>query len=178
MDAIAAAWADLCQLAERHTDQLFQHPATAPLLSADEWTVKPLHHAQNWWAEEARSLAQPTLLSLAGFGQNDVPALSFLAWRKAIAIGRCLDGALAALAVLASQALHVAGRGSGTAARRVRSRSCARQFPPVGARERPLGRDCQALMDSFTRAGARRRRSPAAVSRAGRSREGEVSGSS
>ena len=54
MDSIAAAWADLCQLAERHTDQLFQHPATAPLLSADEWTVKSLHHAQNWWAEEAR----------------------------------------------------------------------------------------------------------------------------
>ena len=75
-DAVASAWADLCQLAERHTDQLFQHPGTAPLLSADEWTVKSLHHAQSWWAEEARSLAQPTLLSLAGFGQNDVPALS------------------------------------------------------------------------------------------------------
>ena len=59
-------WADLCQLAERHTDQLFQHPATAPLLSADEWTIKPVHMAQNWWAEEARSLAQPTLLSLGG----------------------------------------------------------------------------------------------------------------
>ena len=150
MDSIAAAWADLCQLAERHTDQLFQHPATAPLLSADEWTVKSLHHAQSWWAEEARSIAQPTLLSLAGFGQNDVPALSFLAWRKATAIGRCLDGALAALAVLASQALHVAGRGAGPQLDAFVGELRA-QFPPVGPASGPLGRDCQALMDSFTR---------------------------
>jgi len=150
MDGVASAWADLCQLAERHTDQLFQHPATAPLLSADEWTVKPLHHAQNWWAEEARSLAQPTLLSLAGFGQNDVPALSFLAWRKATAIGVCLDGALAALAGVASQALHVAGRGAGSRLDALVAEIHG-QFPPVTAQVRPVGRDCQALMDAFTR---------------------------
>ncbi|HVC84699.1 MAG TPA: aromatic amino acid lyase [Solirubrobacteraceae bacterium] len=150
MDSVAAACADLCQLAERHTDQLFQHPVTAPLLSADEWSVKSLHHAQNWWAEEARSLAQPTLLSLAGFGQNDVPALSFLAWRKATAIGRCLDGALAALAVLASQALHVAGRGAGPQLDAFLAELRA-QFPPVSPQSGPLGRDCQALMDCFTR---------------------------
>jgi histidine ammonia-lyase len=150
MDAMAAAWADLCQLAERHTDQLFQHPATAPFLSADEWTVKPLHHAQNWWAEEARMLAQPTLLSLGGFGQNDVPVLSFLAWRKATAIGRCLDGALAALAGVASQALHVAGRGAGPQLDALLTEVRA-QLRPVSAQAPPLGRDCQALMDAFTR---------------------------
>jgi histidine ammonia-lyase len=109
-----------------------------------------LHHAQSWWAEESRSLAQPTLLSVAGFGQNDVPALSFLAWRKATAIGRCLDGALAALAVLASQALHVAGRGAGPQLDAFLGELRA-QFPPVSPESGPLGRDCQALMDSFTR---------------------------
>ena len=149
MDTVAAAWADLCQLAERHTDQLFQHPATVALLSSDEWTVKPLHHAQNWWAEEARALAQPTLLSLGGFGQNDVPSLSFLAWRKATAVGRCLDGALAALAGVASQALYAAGRDAGPRLEgfvtEVRT-----AFPPVTAVHR-VGGDCQALMDQFTR---------------------------
>jgi histidine ammonia-lyase len=148
MDAVTSAWTDLCQLAERQSDQLFQHPATAPLLSADEWTVKPLHQAQTWWAEEARWLAQPTLLSLGGFGQNDVPSLSFLAWRKATAVGRCLDGALAALAGVASQALFVAGRGAGPQLDAFVSEVRA-AFPPVTA-VRPVGRDAQALMDAFT----------------------------
>jgi histidine ammonia-lyase len=151
MDAVAMALADLCQLAERHIDQLFQQPATAPLLSGDEWTIKSLHHAQNWWAEESRALAQPTLLSLAGFGQNDVPSLSFLAWRKATAVGRCLDGALAGLAGVASQALHVAGRRAGepldTLVDEVRA-----VLPPVTATHgHPVGEDFQALMDALTR---------------------------
>ena len=114
MDGIAVAWADLCQLAERHADHLFQHPATAPLLSAEEWTIKPVHMAQNWWAEEARSLAQPTLLSLGGFGQNDIPALPFLAWRKAVG-GRTLPGrrARGARRDLLTGAVHAAGRDPG-----------------------------------------------------------------
>lgn len=149
MDAVTSAWTDLCQLAERQSDQLFQHPATAPLLSADEWTVKPLHQAQTWWAEEARSLAQPTLLSLGGFGQNDVPSLSFLAWRKATAVGRCLDGALAALAGVASQALFVAGRGAGPQLDPFVSVVRASFAPVTGVR--PVGRDAQVLMDAFTK---------------------------
>jgi histidine ammonia-lyase len=110
IDGVAFAWADLCQLAERHTDQLFQHPATAPLLAAHEYGFKPLHGVMNGWAEEARSLAQPTLLSLGAFGQNDVPSQSIPAWRKAIAIGECLDASLAIVASLAGHALEAAGQ--------------------------------------------------------------------
>ena len=87
MNGLASAQADLCQLAERLTDHLFQSPVTARLVGYDEWSVKPLHMVQNGWAEEARAIATPTLLSLGGFGQNDVPAMSFLAWRKATAVG-------------------------------------------------------------------------------------------
>ena len=107
---VGSAWADLCQLAQRLTDKLLQHPATAALLARDEWTMKPLHMVQTWWAEEARARAGPTLLSLGGFGQNDVPSMGFLAWRRADAIGRCLDAALAILAALGAQALHAADR--------------------------------------------------------------------
>jgi histidine ammonia-lyase len=151
LDGVTVALTDLCQLAERHVDQLFQHPATAPLLGSDEWTIKSVHHAQNWWAEESRALAQPTVLSLAGFGQNDVPSLSFLAWRKAIGAGRCLDGAMAVLAGVASQALHVGGRAAGPALDQLVA-EVREHFPPVTeALDHPIGQDLGALMDAFSR---------------------------
>jgi histidine ammonia-lyase len=150
IDALAFAHADLCQLSQRLSDHLFQHPQTAPLVGADEWSVKPLHMAINGWAEEARAVAQPTLLSLGAFGQNDVPELAFLAWRKAASAAQCLDGALAGLAVLASQALYGQGRVAPQAVRgfieHVRS-----IVPPV-REPRPLGSECQRLYERLTRA--------------------------
>ena len=132
--AIGSVWADLCQLAQRLTDKLLQHPATAALLARDEWTMKPLHMVQTWWAEEARALAGPTLLSLGGFGQNDVPSMGFLAWRRADAIGRCLDAALAILAALGAQALHAADRPRRPRSPRssMRSGRCSRRSRPCG----------------------------------------------
>jgi histidine ammonia-lyase len=149
MDGLGFVQADLCQLAQRLTDHLFQQPRTASLIARDEWTLKPLHMVQNGWAENARALAHPTLLSLGGFGQNDVPALSFLSWQKAIAIGCCLDAALAVLAAVASQALHTAAHEPPIALSsfvgEVRS-----VFPPVVS-PRPLGEACQKLTDLFSR---------------------------
>jgi len=149
IDALALAHTDLCQLAERLADHLFQNPVTVPLVGYDEWSVKPLHMVQNGWAEEARAIVSPTLLSLGGFGQNDVPAMSFIAWRKASAIGDCLDAALAVLGAIASQALHVAGREPPA-----RLRSLVDQirsaFPPV-TEPRPLGESCQRLTETFAR---------------------------
>jgi histidine ammonia-lyase len=149
MNGLASAQADLCQLAERLTDHLFQSPVTARLVGYDEWSVKPLHMVQNGWAEEARAIATPTLLSLGGFGQNDVPAMSFLAWRKATAVGDCLDAGLAVLAALASQALHVGAREPPPNLRALLDEIRA-SFPPVD-RPRPLGEDCQRLTGAFAR---------------------------
>jgi histidine ammonia-lyase len=149
IDAVAFAHADLCQLSQRLSDHLFQHPKVAPLVGGDEWSVKPLHMAINGWAEEARAAAQPTLLSLGAFGQNDVPELAFLAWRKAAAVAQCLDGALAGLAVLTSQALYRQGREAPRALRgfigHVRS-----IVPPV-KEPRPIGSECQHLHERLTR---------------------------
>ena len=149
IDGLAVAHADLCQLAQRLTDHLFQSPVTGPLIGYDEWSVKPLHMVANGWAEEARAIAAPTLLSLGGFGQNDVPALNFLAWRKASAIGTCLDAALAVLAALASQALHVAAHDPPPNLRSLLEQVRA-DFPPV-IEPRALGEDCQRLAAAFTR---------------------------
>jgi histidine ammonia-lyase len=147
IDGLGINWADLCQLAQRLTDHLLQHPATAALLARDEWTMKPLHMVQTGWAEEARAHAGATLLSLGGFGQNDVPAMGFLAWRKADAAGRCLDAALAVLAALAAQALHGAGRSAPPQLTALLEQVRA-AFPPVDG-VRPLGPDADALAAAF-----------------------------
>ncbi|HUA49244.1 MAG TPA: aromatic amino acid lyase [Solirubrobacteraceae bacterium] len=149
VDGAAFAQADLCQLAQRLTDHLFQNRLTARLVAADEWSVKPLHMVQNGWAEEARAIATPTLLSLGGFGQNDVPAPNFLAWRKAIVIGQCLDASLAVLAALASQALHVDKREPPPNLRALTGH-IRDSFPPID-QPRALGDDCRKLADTFTR---------------------------
>jgi histidine ammonia-lyase len=104
---------------------------------------------QNGWAEEARTIAAPTLLSLGGFGQNDVPVLNFLAWRKATAIGQCLDASLAVLAAIASQALHV-GADEPPPNLRALLDLIRTNFPPVD-RPRALGDDCRRLTDAFAR---------------------------
>jgi histidine ammonia-lyase len=150
IDALAFAHADLCQLSQRLSDHLFQHPKVAPLVGADEWSVKPLHMAINGWAEEARAAAQPTLLSLGAFGQNDVPELAFLAWRKAVAVAQCLDGALAGLAVLASQALCRQEREAPIALRDLVEH--VRVIVPPIKEPRPLGSECQRLYERLTRA--------------------------
>jgi histidine ammonia-lyase len=149
IDGVATSWADLCQLAERQADAMFQHPSTAPVLSRIEWSLKPLHMVQAGWAEEARALAQPTLLSLGGFGQNDVPAMSFLAWRKATAIGQCLDAALAVLAVLGVHALQGVNQSAPPRLKELTSQVLA-LVPPV-TEIRRLGPDCGALRDAFTK---------------------------
>jgi histidine ammonia-lyase len=149
IDGLGAAWADLCQLAQRVTDRLFQHPVTAPLLARDEWTMKPLHMVQTGFAEEARAHAGATLLSLGGFGQNDVPSMGFLAWRKADAVGGCLDSALAVLAALGAQALHGAGRQPPAALTGLVGEVRA-VFPPI-AEVRPVGVDVEALAAAFRR---------------------------
>ena len=99
LDALGHAWADVAQLVQRHVDKLFQHPVSAPLVG-DEWLVKPLHMVAAGYAEEARTLAQTTVIGLGGFGQNDLPSPAFLAWSKATAAGACLDRALAVLAAV------------------------------------------------------------------------------
>ena len=148
LDGLAHAWADLAQLAQRHVDKLFQHPVSAPLL-AGEWLAKPLHMAAAGYAEEARTLAQTTVLGLGGFGQNDLPSPAFLAWGKADAVGACLDRTLAVLAALASQALQVAGQAPPPALAPFLADVRA-AFPPLAA-SRPLGPDAARLAAAFTR---------------------------
>ena len=76
-----------------------------------------------------------------------MPVLNFLAWRKAIAIGNCLDAALAVLAAIASQALHRAACEPPSGLRSIFSQ-IRDVFPPVDE-PRPLGNDCEQLAELF-----------------------------
>ena len=127
MDGLATAWADICQLLERQTERLLTDPT---VFGEGHVPVKILYMVQTWWAEEARAAAQPTLIPLGGYGQNDNCAPSFFAWRRQEQVGRCLDAAMAIVSAIASQAL---GR---------RPRAARRAGRPAGGRPGALpGRD-------------------------------------
>lgn len=147
LDGLAHAWADLSYLAQRHVDQLFQHPVSAASLG-DSWTLKPLHTVAAGYAEEARTLAQTTVLGVGGFGQEDVASPVFLAWSKTQGVGDCLDRVLAILAALASQVL-TAGDQSPPPALEDFLRKVRVEFPPVQT-GRPLARDADRLASAFT----------------------------
>ena len=121
MDALTAAYANLCVLAERHGAKLLDGRISLlpDQLLADEGTdprrgyMGCLPMAQTGYEEEARLHAQATLLpgsESGGFGQNDVASPVFLAWRKQEAAAGCLDMALASLAPIALRALDVTSR--------------------------------------------------------------------
>src|SRR5699024_1221297 len=114
--------------------------------------------AQVGFAESARRAAQRTFLpgsESGGFGQNDVAAPHFLAWRAQAEAGARLEDCLAGLAMVASEAFHVTGATvpPALASRLQRVRTIA---PPLADGMRPPGPDAGALAASFRNEPARR----------------------
>jgi histidine ammonia-lyase len=144
LDRLAATWANLCHLAERHGERLV-HEALPP---ADlHRTLSVLLMVQAGISEEARTVAQPTFLTRAGFAQNDVTAPSFAAWDKEQDAGGRLEASLSVLAVLASQALHESGQDPPTPLRAFLA-EVRNLVPPVDGM-RALGPDCERLAATF-----------------------------
>jgi histidine ammonia-lyase len=120
LDAVNAAFADLCTLCDRHTTKL--HREAVSLLpdllvppGADPWsTTGRLGFVQVGFAERARHAAARTLLPPSqggGYaGQDDVALPIFLAYEKSLRAAGCLDACLAVLGVVASQAMYVTDR--------------------------------------------------------------------
>ena len=114
LNALAAAWADLTLLTQRHVTALRtalvspgQAQATGPVAGA----ATGLEPVLGGLVEEARVAAMPTLLPAAvNDSQDDVSSPTFSAYRRQARAAQCLDGALAVLAAQASQALFSAGR--------------------------------------------------------------------
>src|SRR5262249_39698515 len=100
---------------------------------------------------EARAAAQRTFIpgsESAGAGQDDVASPAFLAWAKEARAGRAFDAALAGLAAVASQALHVTGRKPPPPLRSF-VEAVRASLPPV-ADDRMLGPELATLAGSFT----------------------------
>jgi histidine ammonia-lyase len=156
LDDLAASWADLCLLAERQAAKLIDgkvsllpdHLRAGP---DDERELIPLPMVSVGLGERARFAAQRSFLpgpESGGFGQNDVGVASSLAWQKEGTAGRALDGCLAILGVVASEALIVTKRDA-TPALRARLEFIRRYVPPM-KKLRALGPDVGRLADAFT----------------------------
>ncbi len=123
LDDLASTWADISLLCDRHGSKLLngkvshlpdmlmvgRHPSD----SDGHGSVGYVPMAITGYLEQAKLHAQRTFIpgtESAGSGQDDIAATAFFAWAKEQKAGQCVDAALAMLAMLASQALHVTGR--------------------------------------------------------------------
>lgn len=117
LDGLGHAWAELCLLADRQATKTLdgRYSLLPDQLRTEqvETYFGCLAMALVGYHEEARHAAARTFTPASesgGFGQNDLAPPTFLAWAKEADAGRALMAALATLAVVASQALHVTGR--------------------------------------------------------------------
>ena len=149
LDGLAAAAADLCIIADKHTSKLLDgHYSLLPdQLRVGEGYIGCLGMVQVGYAEEAKRAAQRTFLPGSeggGFGQNDTAPPTFIAWRGQEQAAYCLEAALAALAVVAAQALHVTKRAAPPALRELLA-EVQLQVPPV-EESRPIALDMERLV--------------------------------
>jgi histidine ammonia-lyase len=122
LDDLAAIWADICLLCERHSSKLLNgrisHLPDMLMVGRQAGESDGRGHigyvpmAMSGYLELAKTAASRTFMhgSDAGAGQDDVASPVFLAWGKEERTGRLLDASLAMLAVVASQALYVTER--------------------------------------------------------------------
>lgn len=130
LDDLAATWADLCLLCERHSSKLlnglFSELPDLLLVGREPGDSDGRGHigyvtmAQCGYLEQAKAAAQRTFIpgtDPTGTGQDDVGAPVFLAWAKEERAGLCFDASLGALAAIASQALYATDRAAPPALR-------------------------------------------------------------
>jgi histidine ammonia-lyase len=161
LDDLAAIWADICLLCDRHGSKLLNGKVSGlpDLLLVDRHPSDSDGHgnlgyvpmATTGYLEQAKLWAQRTFIpgtESAGAGQDDVAATAFLAFAKQEKAGRCLDACLATLAVVASQALHVTGRPAPPALGDFLG-EIRKHVPPVD-QDRVLGSELLSLAQAFT----------------------------
>ena len=157
LNALSAAWADLCVLADRQVTNFHEGAISGlpPMLLGPESaasTTGGLGFAIVGHALQARHAAQRTHLPASeggGYrGQNDVALPTFPAYAQEREAAAALESCLAILAVVASQALWVTDR---TAPARLRPLLDAvrSHVPPLDGAHRPDGAPLGALARAF-----------------------------
>jgi histidine ammonia-lyase len=147
LNALSAAWADLALVAERqvtalNTAETSGLPVNLVAPGASGNGTYAYGWAASGYVEEARAAATPALLPGAVEDPHaDVLSPTFSAYRRGRRGAECLDGVLAILAIVSSQALFVTGRSPARPLLPLLSfvRSV---FPPIdGTGERDLSAD-------------------------------------
>ncbi|MGH7185389.1 MAG: aromatic amino acid lyase, partial [Pseudomonadota bacterium] len=115
IDNLAACWADLAVVADRHTVKLHREDLSllGPLTMSGKpgYTTHMLRMVQVAYHEEAKHAAARTFLPGSGdFGQNDVTLPTFTAWNRERRAAEAFTAALALLAASCVQALVTTGR--------------------------------------------------------------------
>jgi histidine ammonia-lyase len=163
LNALAAAWADLALVAERQATALnTAETSDLPVNLAVPGAAGNGTYAYGWaasgYVEEARAAATPALLpGVTEDPHADVLSPTFSAYRRERRAGECLDGVLAILGIVSSQALFVTGRDPARPLLPVLSfvRSV---FPPLdGAGVRDLSAEGGRLQQALGAAATRRR---------------------
>jgi histidine ammonia-lyase len=156
LNALAATWADLTLLTQRHVTAFRTAAAGAPpardsaVSAQDSWSTADattgLEAVLGGLVDEARAAAMPTLLPAAvNDPQDDVSSPVFSAYRRQARAAQCLDGALAVLAAEASQTLFTWGRKPAPPLKDLLGTVRA-IFPPVEGKPRDLGPRAERLV--------------------------------
>jgi histidine ammonia-lyase len=161
LNALAATWADLTLLTQRHVTAFRAAAVSGPATqdSADSapasWSTAEaatgLGAVLGGLVDEARAAAMPTLLPAAvNDPQDDVSSPVFSAYRRQSRAAECLDGALAILAAEASQELFTGGRQPAPPLQHLLGRLRA-IFPPVEGTPRDIGLRAERLVAALAR---------------------------
>jgi len=152
LNSLTAAWADLALIAERHVSALHNSsvselPELLALPGAPGSETNLFGWVAGGFAETARAVAAPTLLPASvNDARDDVSVPTFLAYAQERRGAESLDGALAVLSLVASQALFVAGRLPAQPLRAFLD-GVRRVFRPVDAPRKELGTEAGRLAD-------------------------------
>jgi histidine ammonia-lyase len=155
LNALSAAWADLALVAERQVTALNTAETSGlPVNLTAPGALGNGTYAYGWaassYVEEARAAATPALLpGVMEDPYADVLSPTFSAYRRERRAAECLDGVMAILAIVSSQALFVTGRNPAQPLSPVLSfvRSV---FPPIdGTGERDLSADGDRLQQAL-----------------------------
>jgi histidine ammonia-lyase len=157
LNALTVAWADLALVAERHIACLHSSEVSElPHFLAPPGAPGAATNLFGWvatgYVEGARAAAAPTLLpACVNDARDDVSSPTFLAYAKERRGAECLDGVLAILALVSSQALFVADRAPAPRLRDFLG-GLRSVFPPVDGRRRAsLGAEAGRLAELMSR---------------------------
>lgn len=146
IDRFNRAMADITQLGQHFIHALYQDKDAMP--EQDNLALGTAFMVAADWSEEARLQANPSLISFAAIGQNDVTNPIFRAWRASVRIEEALISQMALLSVMASQSLYTTGKSPLPDLEQLVN--LIREDVPVIDNRRDVGNEIHALAKRFT----------------------------